>query len=1011
MRPTKLILNNFGPFIHEVIDFEQINKEQLFLISGKTGSGKTMLFDGIVYALFGKASTEGRNEGELRSHFADGKSPMSVEYEFKINDKKFKISRQAGFIKEGNTSLTPGKLDVFEFDEESQLYELRESKISSGNGFIKDLLGINAEQFRQLFILPQGEFKKFLVSNSSDKQSILRTLFNSIRFEEMQNLLLNQVKDEKKQIESRYSRIQILWEDIETFENDELIQFKSLNSMQTKDIIKAIPQFELVGQHLNEEYEQLKSEHNDALEAIKRKIEENNKLIESLKELDRNKDKKVQLEKNKDSIEKLKAELRKIIEIKPLSQLYNQRNTKEQKYENTKVKLNSILEELNELNVKLEKFKKEKEILNEQLEDINIKSEYIDKTKQFYSNINKYREAFNEIKQNETYLKENNQKQEENKNLIDKLNNDIAKIDVNNENIDEITQEIFQLTNTFDKKVTLRENKKKYQSLSQKYNETENSIKKTKEQISDLKLQLENIDKSNIDLNDKQTFIQEIQNALHVGDTCPICGNEIESLNEHIKFDEIAKNQNLIKEVNNQLNKKINELTKLETTSDYISNQMSELEINDDEISDIDEIEQQLRTKNKEKEKLQIQIKQRDKFKSALDKHKDINHSLQIKHEKLLSLKHQFETLIKEFKSYTNYDETNKFEQCFKQYEQIVTDYVSKNEVLEKEINQTKQQIEIETNNLNNNQLVIKELEQEISGHSDEINQEMKRIGLNSYKDVEILLSKLDNKEQIEMKIQQYEHDHQKLTLEIERLSQLTKDNKPELVEKLEATKTEIESNYNKYVEASATIQYQVQKNKDKFNSIMDYINYLEKELKEQQEIFELSEVLSGKNSKKLTLENYVLVYYLERIIHQANIRLERMSGERYQLKRRESISHGYSGLEIEVFDFHSNKSRHISSLSGGETFQASLALALGLSEVVQQESGGITLESMFIDEGFGTLDQETLETALDTLVKLKTSGRMVGIISHVSELKQRIPLILEVTSNQYQSQTRFKWN
>ncbi|PTK70308.1 SMC family ATPase, partial [Staphylococcus haemolyticus] len=480
---------------------------------------------------------------------------------------------------------------------------------------------------------------------------------------------------------------------------------------------------------------------------------------------------------------------------------------------------------------------------------------------------------------------------------------------------------------------------------------------------------------------------------------------------EHINFNEIAKNQNLIKEVNNQLNKEINELTKLETTSDYISNQMSELEINDDEISDIDEIEQQLRTKNKEKEKLQLQIKQREKFKSALDKHKDVNHSLQIKHEKFLSLKHQFETLIKEFKSYTNYDETNKFEQCFKQYEQIVTDHVSKNEVLEKEINQTKQQIEIETNNLNNNQLVIKELEQEISGHSDEINQEMKRIGLNSYKDVEILLSKLDNKEQIEMKIQQYEHDHQKLTLEIERLSQLTKDNKPESVEKLEATKTEIESNYNKYVEASATIQYQVQKNKDKFNSIMDHINYLEKELKEQQEIFELSEVLSGKNSKKLTLENYVLVYYLERIIHQANIRLERMSGERYQLKRRESISHGYSGLEIEVFDFHSNKSRHISSLSGGETFQASLALALGLSEVVQQESGGITLESMFIDEGFGTLDQETLETALDTLVKLKTSGRMVGIISHVSELKQRIPLILEVTSNQYQSQTRFKWN
>ena len=127
-----------------------------------------------------------------------------------------------------------------------------------------------------------------------------------------------------------------------------------------------------------------------------------------------------------------------------------------------------------------------------------------------------------------------------------------------------------------------------------------------------------------------------------------------------------------------------------------------------------------------------------------------------------------------------------------------------------------------------------------------------------------------------------------------------------------------------------------------------------------------------------------MLVYYLERIIHQANIRLEREWGK-ISAKRRESISHGYSGLEIEVFDFHSNKSRHISSLSGGETFQASLALALGLSEVVQQESG-ITLESMFIDEGFGTLDQETLETALDTLVKLKLqAGWLVSYLTLVN--------------------------
>ncbi|MDI6429469.1 AAA family ATPase [Staphylococcus epidermidis] len=436
MKPLHIVMENFGPFIKETIDFEQVETDQLFLISGKTGSGKTMIFDAIVYALYGMASTKTRKEGDLRSHFADGKSPMSVIYQFKVNNQTFKIHREAPFIKEGNITKTQAKLNIYELVDNQ--FELRESKVNQGNQFIVQLLGVNAEQFRQLFILPQGEFKKFLQSNSKDKQSILRTLFNSERFDEIRHLLVENVKQEKVQIENRYTQIENLWNDIDTFNNDELL------------------------------------------------------------------------------------------------------------------------------------------------------------------------------------------------------------------------------------------------------------------------------------------------------------------------------------------------------------------------------------------------------------------------------------------------DETN---------------------------------------------------------------------------------------------------------------SQI------------------------------ATISYKIDNNSNKFNKIKNIIQILDDELKVQKEIFLLSEILAGKNDYKLTLENYVLIYYLEKIIFQANQRLSFMSGNRYQLIRREAISLGLSGLEIDVFDFHSNKSRHISSLSGGETFQASLALALGLSEVVQQESGGITLDSMFIDEGFGTLDQETLETAIDTLINLKSSGRMVGIISHVSELKQRIPLILEVTSNQYESHTQFRKN
>ena len=105
------------------------------------------------------ASTKTRKEGDLRSHFADGKSPMSVIYQFKVNNQTFKIHREAPFIKEGNITKTQAKLNIYELVDNQ--FELRESKVNQGNQFIVQLLGVNAEQFRQLFILPQGEFKSF----------------------------------------------------------------------------------------------------------------------------------------------------------------------------------------------------------------------------------------------------------------------------------------------------------------------------------------------------------------------------------------------------------------------------------------------------------------------------------------------------------------------------------------------------------------------------------------------------------------------------------------------------------------------------------------------------------------------------------------------------------------------------------------------------------------------------------------------------------------------------------
>ncbi|PTE95432.1 SbcC/MukB-like Walker B domain-containing protein, partial [Staphylococcus equorum] len=303
----------------------------------------------------------------------------------------------------------------------------------------------------------------------------------------------------------------------------------------------------------------------------------------------------------------------------------------------------------------------------------------------------------------------------------------------------------------------------------------------------------------------------------------------------------------------------------------------------------------------------------------------------------------------------------------------------------------------------------LKELKNELENMNLKIDEEMGRIGFTKFEQVKATIVKIADKDKIEAEINTYNKEKQSLELVISQLSEETKNKKLQDSQHLKEIHQQKQQVLDEIATELSQHEYKIDFNQKKINEINTIIEKLEKELKAQQEVFQLAEILSGKNDQKLTLENYVLIYYLERILAQANQRLALMTGQRYQLTRREQISQGYSGLEIDVFDSHSNQSRHISSLSGGETFQASLALALGLSEVVQQESGGIALDSMFVDEGFGTLDQETLETALDTLLSLKSTGRMVGIISHVSELKQRIPLILEVSTEQYQSTTQFK--
>ena len=201
-----------------------------------------------------------------------------------------------------------------------------------------------------------------------------------------------------------------------------------------------------------------------------------------------------------------------------------------------------------------------------------------------------------------------------------------------------------------------------------------------------------------------------------------------------------------------------------------------------------------------------------------------------------------------------------------------------------------------------------------------------------------------------------------------------------------------------------------IENNKNVLYKVKDLNKELGKKEEEYKIIGELSDLANGKRSPYISFERYVLASYFQDIIDAANLRLEKMTGDRFSLKRKTTLSKGagQKGLELEIYDNYTATSRDVSSLSGGESFKASLSLALGLSDVVQSSAGGVSLETMFVDEGFGTLDPQSLDSAIDSLLELQKGGRLVGIISHVQELKDRVDAKIEVISTKRGSMAEF---
>lgn len=263
-----------------------------------------------------------------------------------------------------------------------------------------------------------------------------------------------------------------------------------------------------------------------------------------------------------------------------------------------------------------------------------------------------------------------------------------------------------------------------------------------------------------------------------------------------------------------------------------------------------------------------------------------------------------------------------------------------------------------------------------------------------------------DNISKLKTKLESFDSTKKALESTINLLEQDVKDKKivdvSEKEEQLNLVNEEYKSLDNEYTKLNTSLE----KVKSSTNNIEKYLKDNKKSQNEYEIIKVLSDTANGSltGKQRITFENYVQSYFMQTVLIEANKRLIKMTDSRYELKRKETEIklNAKTGLEFSIFDSYTGKERDVSSLSGGEKFKASLALALGLSDSISNNLGGIKIDSLFIDEGFGSLDSESLNQALNILSDLSGNDKLVGVISHVSELMSRIDnkILVNKTNN-----------
>lgn len=908
MRPLKITMSAFGPYAKEVtLDMQKLGKSGIYLITGDTGAGKTTIFDAISYALYGEASGNYRENTTLRSKYASADTPTFVELEFEYNNEIYKINRNPEYLrpaKRGDGFTKQGANAELIMPDGTVI-----TKIKEVTAKVEEIIGVDKNQFSQIAMIAQGDFRKLLNCETSERGKIFRKIFKTEPYHNIELKLSSLFNELRRNRDEEKRGIEQYIDQLVCNKNDTL----SLELEKAKN-----------GEMLCDDVIKLTSE-----------------IIDK----DKSEYDKVQL-----SLEKINTQIDKI-------------NSSIKVYENqekTKKEYADVSAEFDKLKLRCdecEKAYKSAEKQREKLDDLNSKIKLID------SKMPK----FDELKNLEKDIKEKTQSADKNIALQKEKQQEKERLE---KEIDEKSKtfETVKDAGVLEQKLTTQKDEinKKAHQLKELKGEIDRCIaeqKNLKEAQSLAKSALDEYSALDREYNLKYTaFFKEqagiIADELKDGEPCPVCGS---ASHPHLaKKSENAPSQADVDNAQKIAKKAQDKADKARDNASALNSRVDEISANVKSAAkklfgtDVNILENYNSHINALKKEYQDTVSSLEKANENLAVYQKLDSEIPKLSERQKSLLDE----ISKLKTKKASDEA----------------FISENT---KRLTSLKSELDFESADLAINK------KNEYTALSNSIKDTINK-SKNAYDEIKSKFDTLKGKKSsLENALKEFKE------IDIASLKEKSlnlKEDKTGLEEKVKVFYSCLESN------------------KSLLNNISEKSRTLDEYDKKYVWLKSLSETANGDISgkEKITLETFVQMTYFDSIIRKANIRLLTMSDGQYELVRRsdaETLKKN-EGLALDVIDHFNASSRSVSTLSGGESFMASLCLALGLSDEIQSSNGGIKLDTMFVDEGFGSLDGEALDRALSALTSLSQGNRLVGIISHVDALGDRIDNKIVITKD-----------